>query len=194
MKSDIIKYFQKSIEVKLSILNNEQLLESIEIACNMVISTLENGGKIIFAGNGGSAADSQHLAAEFVSRFMFNRPGLSSVALTTDTSIITAIGNDYGFDYLFKRQLEAIGNQNDLFIGISTSGNSPNIIEALKYCKEIGIDSIGMSGETGGQMNDLSKLLINVPSDKTSHIQESHITIGHIICMIAEQTIFNDYR
>lgn len=144
----------------------------------------------MIAGNGGSAADAQHLAGEFVSRFYFERPGLPSLALTTDTSILTAIGNDYGYERLFARQIEANGKEGDVFIGISTSGNSDNIIEALKTCREKDITTIGMTGEIGGRMTELCDYCIKVPSQETPRIQESHILIGHIICSIAEESLF----
>ena len=142
------------------------------------------------AGNGGSAADAQHIAGELVSRFYFDRPALGALALTTDTSIMTAIGNDYGYDYLFSRQLEGLGNGGDVFVGISTSGNSRNILSALKTAKAKGMLAVGLTGQKGGLMDELCDIVLRVPSDSTPRIQESHITIGHILCMIVEDSIF----
>jgi len=191
---EIKDYLAASIDVKHQIVQNDLLIRKIYSAFEVILKSFKNGGKVIFAGNGGSAADSQHLAAEFVSRFMFDRPGLPSIALTTDTSVITAIGNDYGFDLLFQRQLQAIANENDVFIGISTSGNSGNIINALKYCNETKIQTIGLTGSNMGRMNPLCSVCIEVPSNQTSFIQESHITIGHILCMLIEEEIYGHIR
>ena len=191
---EIKDYLNESINVKTRLLNDEIIIGKINKAFNLILESLDKGGKIIFAGNGGSAADSQHLAAEFVSRFMFDRPGLPSIALTTDTSVITAIGNDYGYKLLFKRQLQALANINDIFIGISTSGNSKNIINALEFCNEINIKSIGLTGSNKGIMNSLCSLTIEVPSNKTSFIQESHIAIGHILCMLVEKKLYGHLK
>jgi len=191
---EIKDYLNESINVKTRLLNDEIIIGKINKAFNLILESLDKGGKIIFAGNGGSAADSQHLAAEFVSRFMFDRPGLPSIALTTDTSVITAIGNDYGYELLFKRQLQALANINDIFIGISTSGNSKNIINALEFCNEINIKSIGLTGSNKGIMNSLCSLTIEVPSNKTSFIQESHIAIGHILCMLVEKKLYGHLK
>lgn len=191
---EIKDYLNESINVKTRLLNDEITIRKINKAFNLILESLDKGGKIIFAGNGGSAADSQHLAAEFVSRFMFDRPGLPSIALTTDTSVITAIGNDYGYELLFKRQLQALANNNDIFIGISTSGNSKNIINALEFCNEINIKSIGLTGSNKGIMNSLCSLTIEVPSNKTSFIQESHIAVGHILCMLVEEKLYGNLK
>lgn len=186
----IKEHFKDSISVKEQILNNDNLLELVKKASLEVIKAYKNGNKTLLAGNGGSAADAQHIAGEFVSRFYFDRPGIASIALSTDTSILTAIGNDYGYENLFSRQVQAQGNKGDIFIGISTSGNSKNIIKALEVCKEKGIFSIGLSGESGGAMNELCDICIKVPSSCTPRIQESHIVIGHIICAIVEEELF----
>lgn len=191
---EIKDYLAASIDVKHQIVQNDLIIRKIYSAFEVILKSFKNGGKVIFAGNGGSAADSQHLAAEFVSRFMFDRPGLPSIALTTDTSVITAIGNDYGFDLLFQRQIQAIASENDVFIGISTSGNSENIINALKYCNEKKIQTIGLTGSNMGKMNPLCSICIEVPSNQTSFIQESHITIGHILCMLIEEEIYGHIR
>lgn len=189
--NDYIKsHIRSSIDVKEAILADEELLQLIEQVAAKVIEVYQNGNKILLAGNGGSAADAQHIAGEFVSRFYFDRPGLPSIALTTDTSIMTAIGNDYGYDHLFSRQLEANGVAGDMFIGISTSGNSPNVIRALGMCKEKDIISVGLTGETGGKMDGLCDYCIKVPSSETPRIQEAHILIGHIICAVVEEAIF----
>lgn len=186
----IKEHFKDSISVKEQILNNDNLLELVKKASLEVIKAYKNGNKTLLAGNGGSAADAQHIAGEFVSRFYFDRPGIASIALSTDTSILTAIGNDYGYENLFSRQVQAQGNKGDIFIGISTSGNSKNIIKALEVCKEKGIFSIGLSGESSGAMNELCDICIKVPSSCTPRIQESHIVIGHIICAIVEEELF----
>jgi len=156
---------------------------------NACVSAIENGNKIIFFGNGGSAADAQHLATELTIRFINDRPPIAGLALTTDTSALTAAGNDYGFDYIFSRQLEALGNKGDVAIGLSTSGNSPNILNALKSAKEKGITTIGLSGKDGGKMHDLCDTIIIVPSNTTARIQEMHITLGHLLCGAIEQKL-----
>ena len=183
-------HFEDSIQVKNQILQDKALIELIQKVALITTNTYKNGFKTMLAGNGGSVADAQHIAGEFVSRFYFDRPGIPSIALTTDTSILTAIGNDYGYDRLFARQVQAQGVKGDIFIGISTSGNSTNIIEALKVCKEKEIISIGLTGQSGGKMADLCDYCIKVPSNCTPRIQESHIVIGHIICAIVEEEIF----
>lgn len=190
VNSYIKEHFEDSIAVKTKILNDEKLLGLIKKVALETTKAYKEGKKTLLAGNGGSAADAQHIAGEFVSRFYFDRPGIPSIALTTDTSILTAIGNDYGYEKLFSRQVQAQGVEGDIFIGISTSGNSANIIEALKVCKEKGILSVGLTGESGGAMNELCDYCIKVPSNKTPRIQESHILIGHIICAIVEEELF----
>ena len=184
----------KSVIVKNKILADDNLLQKISLAAEKITYAYNNNYKTMLAGNGGSAADSQHIAGEFVSRFMFDRPGLPSIALSTDTSILTAIGNDYGYDRLFARQIEAQGVQGDVFIGISTSGNSPNIIQAVKVCKLKGIFSIGLTGNNKESLITNSDLCIHVPSNSTPRIQESHILIGHILCSIVEENIFGYLR
>ncbi|CAM2803992.1 D-sedoheptulose 7-phosphate isomerase [Helicobacter burdigaliensis] len=190
LENYIKNQIQDSIETKTKILNDDNLVELIKKASLEVIKAYKNGNKTLLAGNGGSAADAQHIAGEFVSRFYFDRPGIPSIALSTDTSILTAIGNDYGYENLFSRQVQAQGVKGDVFIGISTSGNSKNIIKALEICKEKGIFSIGLSGSSGGAMNELCDICIKVPSSCTPRIQESHIVIGHIICAIVEEELF----
>ncbi|HEF8463932.1 TPA: D-sedoheptulose 7-phosphate isomerase [Campylobacter jejuni] len=190
LNSYIKEHFQESILIKEQILKDENLITLIKNASLEVIKAYKNGNKTLLAGNGGSAADAQHIAGEFVSRFYFDRPGIASIALTTDTSILTAIGNDYGYENLFARQVQAQGVKGDVFIGISTSGNSKNILKALELCKQKEIISIGLSGANGGDMNELCDYCIKVPSTCTPRIQEAHILIGHIICAIVEEELF----
>jgi D-sedoheptulose 7-phosphate isomerase len=183
-------YLAESIRVKKEMSKDVKLLKTLERLGDSVVHCMRNNGKLLIAGNGGSAADSQHISAEFVSRFMFDRPGLPSIALTTDTSALTAIGNDYGFENLFSRQLEAIGNAGDIFIGISTSGNSPNIVKALKYCNSNGILAVGFTGANNGAMEQYCDITIKVPSHDTPHIQECHIVLGHLMCSLVEHNIY----
>ncbi|MBD1394640.1 D-sedoheptulose-7-phosphate isomerase [Mucilaginibacter glaciei] len=190
MDNKIIAQISSSIAAKEILLADKEQLNLIKEAAQMVVNAYQMGNKTLLAGNGGSAADAQHIAGEFVSRFYFDRPGLSSIALTTDTSVITAIGNDYGYEKLFSRQVQAIGNTGDVFIGISTSGNSPNIIAALLECKSKGLKTIGLTGDRGGEMTNLCDICIEVPSSETPRIQEAHILIGHIICFLVEEEIF----
>ncbi len=166
--------------VEKTILN---LLPEIEKACALCVDVIKSNRKILFFGNGGSAADAQHLAAELSGRFIKERRGLPGIALTTDTSAITAIGNDYEYDYIFERQVEAIANKGDLLIGISSTGNSKNILRAFEMGKKIGCFTLGLSGKGGGHMNDICDINIVVPSDTTARIQEVHILIGHIFCL-----------
>ena len=181
---------KKSIDVKQQLFEDKNLMNLIKEVALKTAEIYKNGNKTLICGNGGSAADAQHIAGEFVSRFYFDRPGIPSIALTTDTSIITAIGNDYGYEKLFSRQVQANGVKGDLFIGISTSGNSANIIEALKECKEKGIITVGLTGEKGGKMAEICDYCIKVPSNETPRVQEVHILIGHIICAVVEEAIF----
>ena len=163
------------------------LTPSIVELCNVCIESMKNGGKVMFCGNGGSAADSQHLAAELVGRYKMNRPALNSLALTTDTSILTAIGNDFGYDTIFERQVEGLGKKGDVLIGLSTSGNSKNVLLAMAKAKEMGITTVAFTGEKGGKMKEVADIAINVPSDTTNNIQEMHIAVGHIICGYIEK-------
>lgn len=181
---------QKSIKVKSDIIKNTKLLSKIENLTNEVLRSIKNGGKIIFCGNGGSFADSQHLAAEFVSRLRFDRAPLPSIALGTNSSNITAIANDYGYEEVFSREIISLGKETDVFIPISTSGNSQNILKAIKSAKDMKIKVIGLSGKDGGQMKKLCDVLL-MPSKSTEKIQESHIMIGHIVCSIVEHEYFS---
>ncbi len=189
MQDRIGKYISDSIEVKRSLLQNEQLLQDIEVVIREICSSLKQGGRIIFAGNGGSAADAQHLAAEFVSRFEFDRPGLPALSLSTDTSMITAIGNDYGYELLFLRQLQAQARPGDVFVGITTSGKSPNVLRAFEACKDMKVTSIALCG-LGGDLEGKVDYKLRVPSRHTPRIQECHILIGHMICAEVELEIF----
>jgi len=178
-----------SIAVKEEILADKTFLKKIEDVANLCTARLQAGNRILLAGNGGSAADAQHLAAEFVSRFMYDRPGLASMSFTTDTSMLTAIGNDYGYEYVFERQLEANARPGDVFIGLSTSGNSKNVLRAILRCRELGVHSVGLTG-SGGEIRQQCEYSLAVPSASTPRIQESHILVGHIICGLVEQNIF----
>lgn len=154
------------------------------------IQALRLGRKILFAGNGGSAADAQHLAAELVGRFAYDRPALPALALTTDTSVLTAIGNDYGFEQVFSRQIEALGVEGDVLVGISTSGTSPNVLRAMQMAQQKGLVTIGFSGQTGGDLLAFSDLIFRVPATETAHIQQCHLVGGHLLCRLVEQAIF----
>ncbi len=153
-------------------------------------ASLKAGGKVMFCGNGGSAADSQHLAAEFVGRYKLERPALNSVALTVDTSILTAVGNDYGYDEVFRRQVEGIGKAGDILIGLSTSGNSRNVLLAFEKASSMGITTVALTGAGGGKMKEAADIALAVPAGITNHIQEMHITCGHLICELTEKMLF----
>jgi len=168
----------------------ENLTEKIAQAAQMIIDSYRNGGRLILFGNGGSAADAQHLAGEMVGRFLKERAALPAIALSSNASILTALGNDYDFDVIFARQLEAWGKKGDVVIGISTSGNSKNVILGIEKAKHLGAQTIGLTGRGGGQLAKTVHLALIVPSDDTPRIQEAHITIGHILCNIVEQTLF----
>lgn len=188
----IAEQVKASIDAKQRLLSDEALLAQIAEMGEALIAAYKRGNKVLIAGNGGSAADAQHIAAEFVSRFNFDRPGLPALALTTDTSIITAIGNDYGYDKLFERQIQANGVEGDIFIGISTSGNSANILLGLAAAKAKGIATFGLAGQGGGKMKDLCEKCICAPSSETPRIQEVHILVGHILCSMVEDALFSD--
>lgn len=192
MSINLFNYFNESKEIINIFANDENNIDNIKAIIESSVQALKSNKKLMFAGNGGSAADSQHIAGELVSRFNFDRPGLPAMALTTDTSIITAIGNDYGYENLFSRQIQALGEEGDLFFGISTSGNSPNIVKAFEEAKRKGITTVGFTGLNKGEMNDLCDHLIIAPSFKTPKIQEIHIMVGHIICACIEEQIFGD--
>jgi len=182
---DIIKYeFNEHISAVSSLHN---LTDAVATSAQICINCLKNGGKILIFGNGGSAADAQHIAAELVGRYKTNRKGVFAIALTTDTSALTAIGNDFGFEHVFERQVEAIANKGDVAIGISTSGRSENVIRALKLASKLNCSTIGFSGQTGGEMNKICNINIVAPSIDTPRIQEIHIIIGHTICHLVDQ-------
>jgi len=187
MKKVIYQEFQSHLETIIRVIEHSQA--DLEIASSLVVDTLKNGNKILLCGNGGSAADAQHFAAELTGRYKTERKGLAGIALTTDTSAITAIANDYGYDRIFDRQFEALANEGDLLIGISTSGNSKNIISALKLAKEMNCKTIGFSGRDGGAMTELCDINLIVPSDDTPRIQEMHILFAHTICQIVDNNL-----
>jgi len=190
MRDYIAGQIQETQRVMSAMLADDSLLARVAAAAEACISSLNNGGKILLAGNGGSAADAQHIAGEFVSRFAFDRPGLPAIALTTDTSILTAIGNDYGYDKLFARQVQAHARKGDIFIAYSTSGKSPNVIAAIQEAKNRGVVCIGMTGNRGGPMKELCDYCLNVPSADTPKIQEGHAVLGHILCGLVEHALF----
>ena len=190
MKKYIESQILASYETKKKILEDAALIGIIEDVAIKCVNVYKNNRKTILAGNGGSAADAQHIAAELVGRYGFDRPSLPSLALTTDTSNLTAIGNDYGYDKVFSRQLEGMGQEGDLFIGISTSGNSVNIINAFLSAKAKGITTVALTGRDGGKMAEMADVAIIIPSNDTPRIQEAHILIGHILCDIIEKEIF----
>jgi D-sedoheptulose 7-phosphate isomerase len=192
MKNEIINQLIEANNIISKIVNDNDIVSCIENVSNACISTLLGGGKILIAGNGGSAADAQHIAGELVSRFNYNRPGLSAVALTTDTSIITAIGNDYGYERLFSRQIEAIGREGDIFLGYSTSGSSKNIILGLETARKMRIRTVGFTGNREGLMDNMCDYIIKIPSSVTPKIQEGHLIVGHIMCGIIEKSIYPD--
>jgi D-sedoheptulose 7-phosphate isomerase len=190
MKDYIVRQVAEAQRVMSTMLADEKLLGILEAASRACISCYQRDGKLLLAGNGGSAADAQHIAGEFVSRFAFDRPGLAAIALTTDTSILTAIGNDYGYEKLFARQVQAHGQQGDVLIGYSTSGQSPNILLAFKEARSRGLICIGLTGNRGGPMRELCDYCLEVPSSDTPKIQEGHLVLGHILCGLVENTIF----
>lgn len=182
--------FEASIKVKQALLQQEGILNDIELSANTIEKCFKNDGKVLLCGNGGSAADAQHLAAEFSGRFYYDRDPLFAEALHVNGSYLTAVGNDYSYAEIYSRLIKAKGRTGDVLIGISTSGNSPNVVKALEQAKIQGMITIGMTGETGGKMKDLCDILLNVPSTDTPRIQESHILIGHTICELVEDKMF----
>lgn len=192
MQQEIRNILQASIDVKRRILSDAELIEKTERVTNLIAKAFANGNKVLFCGNGGSAADAQHLAAEFSGRFYTDRDPLPSEALHCNSSYMTAVANDYGYDVVYSRIVKGIGKPGDVLVGLSTSGNSVNIIKAFEQAREIGMICVGLTGAAGGKMKDKSDYLINVPSNDTPRIQESHITIGHIICQLVEQELFKN--
>lgn len=189
-KEAIQSIIEKSIEVKRSLLENDVLVQSVQQITDVITQCFQKGNSVYFAGNGGSAADAQHLAAEFSGRFYKDRKALPSDALHCNSSYLTAVANDYSFDIIYARLLEGIAKKGDVLVGISTSGNSANIIKAFEMAQSMGVTTIGFTGATGGKMKDLSNYLINIPSVDTPRIQEAHILVGHIICELVEKNIF----
>lgn len=190
VKIAIASEFRKTLDNFEAMSRDETLSMQISAAVDLSVAALESGRVLYFAGNGGSAADAQHWAGELVSRFYYDRPGLAAVALTTDTSILTAIGNDYGYDYVFARQIEALGRAGDVFFAISTSGRSKNILRAIAAAKARGVSVIGFTGAGGGDMADLCDICMQVPSRETPRIQEGHEFLGHMICALIESRMF----
>lgn len=181
---------ESSIETKQKLLQDDKIAETVEEITKAIVAAFKNGNKLLLCGNGGSAADAQHLAAEFTGRFYKDRQALPAEALHVNTSYLTSVANDYSFDVVYSRMVTGIGNKGDLLIGLSTSGNSINIIKALEAAKEKGMITVGFTGQTGGKMKNLCDHLINIPSGDTPRIQESHILLGHIICQLAEEKYF----
>lgn len=194
IQDTISRQMQHSSRVLQAMQDDSALRQALQRAAESCISSLRAGGKVLLAGNGGSAADAQHIAGELVSRFEFDRPGLAGIALTTDTSILTAIGNDYGYERLFARQVQALGRKGDVFIAYSTSGNSPNIVASLRTAREMGLVTVGMTGNRGGAMNALCDHLLAVPAAETPRIQEGHLVMGHVLCSLIESTMFERPR
>lgn len=192
LASSVSRSIQASIAVKELLLRDTELISKIATVSELLIDAFQRKNKVILFGNGGSAADAQHIAAEFVGRFAFDRAALPALALSVNTSCITAIGNDYGIDLVFSRQIEALGLAGDVAIGISTSGNSPNVIQAVSVAKKMGLHTIGLSGNTGGKLKTAVDYCISVPSNETPRIQECHILIGHIVSELVERTIFHE--
>ena len=190
MPSQIQNLISNSISVKQQLLGDEKLVAIIKNCIDTITAAFKSGNKVLFCGNGGSAADAQHLAAEFSGRFYIDRPALPAEALHCNTSYLTAVANDYSYDLIYARLLQGIGNKGDVLIGLSTSGNSKNIIKAFEVAKEKGMITIGFTGATGGAMKNISDYLLNVPSADTPRIQECHMLIGHIICQLVEEKMF----
>lgn len=188
MEEKIKKIFKETISVQQKI--SENYLQTIIKIARMIIQCLKDGGKVILCGNGGSAADSQHIASEFIGRFKIDRNPLPAIALSTNTSVLTCLGNDYSYQVIFSRQVQALAKKEDVLIAISTSGRSINVIEAVKTAKNIGLKSIALTGRDGGELAKIADVSFIVPSDETPRIQESHITIAHIICELVEEQFF----
>ena len=191
LKNEIISKIQESMAVKERMLANPSLLENIEKVVDVIVSAYQNKKKVLLAGNGGSAADAQHIAAEFSGRFYFDRAPLPAEALHVNTSFLTAVANDYSYDEVYARMVKASGEKGDVFIGISTSGNSSNIIKAMEVARQKGMFIVAFTGELGGKMKDCCDCLLNMPSNDTPRIQEAHITAAHIICEFVEKRLFS---
>ncbi len=190
MKSAIKSMLLDSISMKQAMLHDDRLLTIVEGVVNQVVGTFEQGGKVLFCGNGGSAADAQHLAAELSGRFYKNRKALFAEALHVNSSFVTAVGNDYGFEAVFERAVEAMGRKGDLMFALSTSGNSPNVLRAIDKAHEIGMSVVGMTGAEGGKMDGRCDFFIKIPSTDTPRVQEGQVLVGHAICALVEKRIF----
>lgn len=190
MKNDIIKIFEESARVKTAFAHENA--DKILAVVHLIVQTFRDGKKVILFGNGGSATDASHIAAEFVNRFLMDRPPLPAIALNTDPAVLTSISNDFGYDQLFSKQLSALGQEGDVVIGISTSGNSPNVLKALEVAKKGNMKTVVLTGGTGGKMANLADFTFIVPSKHTPHIQETHITLGHIICQLVDEELFGN--
>lgn len=192
MQAEIIDQIRESNRVSALMAEDHALISTVETIVAACVLALKNGNKLLYMGNGGSAADAQHLAGEMVSRFAFNRPGLPAFALTVDSSVMTAIGNDYGYEHLFSRQVEAVAKPGDVLFGISTSGRSPNILAGLETARKMGLLTVGLTGNQRARITEISDHCIEIPSSSTPKIQEGHIIVGHIICGLIEQQMFPD--
>ena len=191
---DIVRrQLTQSINTMTKVLHDETIHAAVVEAARLTADAMKSGHKLLVCGNGGSAADAQHLVAEFVARLTIDRPALRAIALTTDSSILTAIGNDHSFDHIFERQVEALGQPGDVLLAISTSGNSKNCVKALKIARTLGLHTISYSGNNGGVMKELSDINVIVPSDTTMNIQESHLALEHILCMLVERFYFGEH-
>ena len=194
VSSDFVQFAQEQIQastrIKQAALEDADLLQAMERVAGEVIRCLRAGGKVLLFGNGGSAADAQHIAAELAGRYKLDRPGLSAAALTVNTSTLTAVANDYGYEHVFARQVQALGRPGDVAVGISTSGNAPNVVRGLEAAKAAGLVSVALTGRSGGKLKDLAQTCLRVPSDETARIQECHILIGHILCDFVERELF----
>jgi D-sedoheptulose 7-phosphate isomerase len=187
---NIQSVIQASIDTKNRVLSDQTLIDTVAQVAEAMTTAFKNDKKVLFCGNGGSAADAQHLAAEFSGRFYYDRPPLYSEALHVNSSYVTAVGNDYSYDVIYSRMIQAMGREGDVLVGISTSGNSTNVVKALEVANQLGMITVAMTGETGGKMKDVSKFLLNIPSKDTPRIQECHILLGHILCEIVEANVF----
>ncbi len=191
-KINIQSIIEKSIAAKQQIIDDQTLMVTVQKISDAIVNCYKKGGKVLFCGNGGSAADAQHLAAELSGRFYFDRPPLEAEALHVNSSYVTAVANDYSYNNIYSRYVKGVGKPGDIIIGLSTSGNSENIVRALQVAKQKNMITVGMTGEAGGKMKDLSDFLLNVPSTDTPRIQESHILLGHIFCEIVEDQLFGN--
>ncbi len=192
MQELITKQLDRSLATLARVRAEEAIHTTLLNAAKAIAASMKTGGKLLVAGNGGSAADAQHIVAEFVARLNTNRPALPAIALTTDTSILTAIGNDFSYDTVFERQIEALGNPGDVFLGISTSGNARNLVRAMEMCRQKGVQTFGLLGNQGGAVAPLSDFAVIVPSNITMHIQESHLALEHILCLLVERFYFGE--